>query len=133
MRSNGKVEFPRGFITPKVGPHQTYGFADGKIYGANASLLLKEGMLTIADPYTDYFTAIDTKGKKLFLLVMNNDDEARKVNITLDPGKVINGKKIKLVKTIVQSDKPATPLNNSGKWSISLPPYGLKVIAITYR
>ncbi|WP_207234222.1 glycerophosphoryl diester phosphodiesterase [Pseudobacter ginsenosidimutans] len=133
MRSNGKVEFPRGFITPKVGPHQTYGFADGKIYGSNASLLLKEGMLTIADPYTDYFTAIDTKGKKLFLLVMNNDDEARKVNIALDPAKVIKGKKIKLVKTIVQSDKHATPLNNSGKWSISLPPYGLKVIAITYR
>ncbi len=38
---NGNITFPQGFITPKVGPHTTYGFAPGTIYGQPAGLLLK--------------------------------------------------------------------------------------------
>lgn len=133
IRSNGKVEFPRGFITPKVGPHQTYGFEDGKLYGTKASLLLKEGLITLNDPYIDHFAAINKKEKKLFLLLLNDDDETRAFTVNLDPGAVIDGSKIKMIKTIEINGQTQRKLNNTGKWKIHLPPYSLKTIAITYR
>ena len=45
MRSNGAVSFPRGFITPKVGPHQTIGFESGLTYGKKANLVLIPNMI----------------------------------------------------------------------------------------
>ena len=36
LRSNGKISFPRGFMTPKVGTHRTAGFASGIVDGKKA-------------------------------------------------------------------------------------------------
>ena len=134
LRSNNGIEFPRGFITPKVGPHQSYGFSAGSIYGMKASLLLKENMLSINDPYIDHFAAIDTKNRKLFLLLLNNDDEARKASVKLNPAQVLNNKTIQLKQVVSRkSSATATPMNNSGSWDLRIPAYGLQVIEINYR
>ncbi|HZG26219.1 MAG TPA: glycerophosphoryl diester phosphodiesterase, partial [Chitinophagaceae bacterium] len=65
LRSAGQVSFPRGFVTPKVGPHQTYGFAPGKIFGAPASLLNTSSFIRIESPQVEYITAISTDKKRV--------------------------------------------------------------------
>ena len=37
LRSDSNISFPYGYMTPKVGPHVTYGFAPGNIYGKKAA------------------------------------------------------------------------------------------------
>ena len=41
LRSDSNISFPYGYMTPKVGPHVTYGFAPGNIYGKKADLLFR--------------------------------------------------------------------------------------------
>lgn len=105
MRSGGQVKFPRGFITPKVGPHQSYGFAPGKVNGVTADLLLEEGMLKTTSPYLDYYCAINRQQKKLFFILLNNDDE--------------------VLQTDVQTRDSIIP--------VKIPPYGIKVLETNYK
>lgn len=121
MRSGGQVTFPRGFITPKVGPHQTYGFAPGKVYGTTADLLLKDGLLHADTPYLDYYCAINRQQKKLFLILLNDDDEPMNTLLKADytklniiPKKVFN----------ISSKKEGLQLN--------IAPYGINVVQVDY-
>ncbi|MEZ2440372.1 glycerophosphoryl diester phosphodiesterase [Chitinophaga sp. RCC_12] len=134
MRSSGKVQFPRGFITPKVGPHQTYGFAAGKVYGTSADLLLKDGLLKTDNPYLDYYCAINPEEHKLFLLLLNSDDDPLKCSIDIDYTKVLPGKTIKPVacyRISKNGSKKATEITPSFQEDIA--PYGLSVIEINYE
>jgi hypothetical protein len=72
LRSNGQVRFPRGFVTPKVGPHQTYGFAPGIINGQKANLVIDEHLVKIDHPAIDYLLAITEKKDQVFVILMNN-------------------------------------------------------------
>ncbi|WP_343304026.1 glycerophosphoryl diester phosphodiesterase [Chitinophaga niabensis] len=108
MRSGGQVKFPRGFITPKVGPHQSYGFAPGKVNGVTADLILEEGMLKTTSPYLDYYCAINRQQKKLFFILLNNDDEQLETTIQI-PAKADSGVALKIA------------------------PYGIKVLEINYK
>jgi hypothetical protein len=133
MRSSGQIHFPRGFITPKVGPHQTYGFAAGTIYGHKADLLLKEGMLQTTSPYLDYYTAIDTTQKKLFLILLNDDDEVLHTSLSMDYSKVLDKENIKpqKVNTIDAAGK-RTLLDSNNNWPLVIPAYGVQVIEISF-
>ncbi|MBC7922803.1 MAG: glycerophosphoryl diester phosphodiesterase [Ferruginibacter sp.] len=92
LRSGGQVTFPRGFVTPKVGPHQTYGFAPGRIYGQPAELLVREGVVTPDNPNVDYVLAQSPDKKQLFVVLLNNQDQATTARIRLRPGLVRTGK-----------------------------------------
>lgn len=72
LRSNGKVTFPRGFVTPKVGPHESYGFAPGKIFGYEANLWQEEGFVTCDNPNIEYILAKGTDGKRKFVILLND-------------------------------------------------------------
>jgi hypothetical protein len=72
LRSNGKVTFPRGFVTPKVGPHESYGFAPGKIFGHEANLWQEEGFVTCDNPNIEYILAKGTDGKRKFVILLND-------------------------------------------------------------
>ncbi|WP_202929061.1 glycerophosphoryl diester phosphodiesterase [Chitinophaga agri] len=72
LRSNGKVVFPRGFVTPKVGPHESYGFAPGRIYGQDANLWHQEGFVTCSHPDIEYVLAEGTDGKRRFVILLND-------------------------------------------------------------
>ena len=50
LRSDGAVSFPAGFITPKVGPHRTFAFADGSVQGERASLVMLPGKQQLTIP-----------------------------------------------------------------------------------
>ncbi|MGV3558962.1 glycerophosphoryl diester phosphodiesterase [Larkinella arboricola] len=103
LRSNGKVTFPRGFVTPKVGPHQTYGFAAGTVNGEKAKLLIDENRVKIDNPSVDYILAQSEKQNKTFVILLNNSAQPSDFQITV-------------------SDKPASRKQ--------LPPFGLEVLTL---
>lgn len=111
MRSNGAVSFPRGFITPKVGPHQTIGFESGLIYGKKANLVLIPNMIKTDNPLCDYLTVVSDS--TLYVLAMNSCSKPIGVEIAVD-----NADKI-----LEQNWK-----KNFGK--ITIEPYGLKILEV---
>lgn len=134
LRSQGQISFPRGFITPKVGPHQTYGFAPGKVYGTTASLILKEGLVKADSPYIEYVTALNTEKRKCFVVLMNNSQQRLKTQVQLNPDKIF-GHSVALTKElelIHASGKRTLLQNNSNSLNIELEPFGLKVIEVCY-
>lgn len=72
LRSGGRIVFPRGFVTPKVGPHQSYGFAPGKIDGVSVRLVVRPEIAQQESPDLETLTAISTDGKKLFVILLND-------------------------------------------------------------
>ena len=89
VRSNGQVKFPRGFVTPKVGPHQSYGFEAGLINGTKAKLIVDENLVKIDNPTIDYLLAESEQKDKLFVILLNNRSQATDFQVT------INGKSYK--------------------------------------
>ena len=87
LRSDGRISFPRGFITPKVGPHQTIGFADGTIDGKKAKLVLVPGLVKTDNPQCDYLTI--RSDSTLYVLAMNSSTNKIRTTITVqtDSGK----------------------------------------------
>ncbi len=116
MRSGGKVVFHRGFITPKVGPHQSYGFAPGKVNGTSAQLLIRQGLIYSDNPYLDYYCAISTDNKKLFLILLNNDDEALQTTLRVNYDAV-----------------PVTPVRAGTDFLVQIKPFGIRVVEIDVR
>ncbi|MCH8217037.1 MAG: glycerophosphoryl diester phosphodiesterase [Planctomycetes bacterium] len=69
LRTDNKVTFPRGFFTPKVGPHAAYGFAPGEVYGDAASLIRGNAHLNRSDVETVMAKSED--GKTYYTVLMN--------------------------------------------------------------
>ena len=59
-RSDGQITFPRGFVTPKVGPQRITGFAPGQIFGHEAHLILRQGVVRTGCPDIDCLTALSS-------------------------------------------------------------------------
>lgn len=133
MRSEGKVTFPRGFITPKVGPHQTYGFDPGIVYGKSASLVLNEGMLESQSPYLDYMAAIDSTNKNLYFILLNNGNDELKTTIGLNLDKILQGSKIIQSIWLDAEGKAAESIKENADINVSIPAYGLKIIQVKYK
>lgn len=134
LRSKGQISFPRGFITPKVGPHQTYGFAPGKVYGTTASLILREGLLKAESPYVEYVTALNADQRKCFVVLMNNSEQPLKTQVLFNPGKIpgFSGALSKELALIDAAGKRTLLSSNSNSLNIELAPFGLKVIEVCY-
>lgn len=100
LRSNGKISFPRGFVTPKVGPHQTYGFAPGKVHGKAANLVIREAFTESDQPVIDCILAENTQDKAAYIIVLNNRAQPTAGKIRINPEKWAAGKKIRsIIKT----------------------------------
>ncbi len=112
MRSDGKVKFPRGFITPKVGPHRSLGFAAGEINGTKANLILRKGLVEIDNPNVDYLTALSADRKTLFVILMNDQAKDNTFKFKLDASKL--------------SWKDA-----DAQKEICMKPFGLKILTFT--
>ena len=119
-------------ITPKVGPHQTYGFAPGKIYGATASLVLRNGMLSTKNSYLDYFAALDEKNQKIYFMLLNNDDENLNTTIDLVLNNIVNGATFKSAAWLNQQGKSMVSIVHQDRIPVQMAPYGIKVMEIRY-
>jgi hypothetical protein len=126
LRSGGQVKFPRGFITPKVGPHQSYGFAPGRMYGQPANLLIREGFVRPDNPNVDYILAQSPDKKTLYVVLLNSRTQPTTVAIQLNqavlPQRITGVRRL----SAGQSVQPGTiSLNMSG--------FGQDVLAIDLR
>ena len=134
LRSNGRITYPGGFITPKVGPHQTYGFAPGTVFGTKADLIIRPGLFKLDNPAMEYMTAVNGKEKTVFLILLNNDDEKQTSQIEMDTECLFPGKKIR-VKNVACLDNQgySTPIDGVENWNVTTDAYGLTVLKIKYK
>lgn len=88
LRSKGRISFPRGFITPKVGPHQSIGFAEGSIDGKKAKLILIPGLVQTDNPQCDYLTI--KSDSTLYVLAMNSSAQKTSTTVTVHTQKGIS-------------------------------------------
>ena len=117
LRSGNMISFPRGFFTPKVGPHASYGFAPGKVFGAEAAL--GWGTTECVQPEVDSILATEVGGRRRFTILLN--DSVREVTavVRATPGSA----------TLISAQGERRPLTvESTMWQIPLPPWGLAVV-----
>jgi len=124
LRSNGEITFPRGFVTPKVGPHQSYGFAPGKIYNDSAQLVISPGFVTCNDPSIEYITA-RTATNRLYVILLNDLAEPRKASITVHASALKPATTIKAITALPDGLESSAPAID-----IALPAYGLAVYTV---
>ncbi len=131
LRSQGKISFPRGFITPKVGPHQSYGFKKGNVLGKQADLLLKSDVVTLNNPQVDYFMAISNN--RLYVLLLNNSLQQQNVSLKIDYSN-ISEKNIKPLQAYLHNfDGQRVLVKSLYNWNLQILATGLNVIEIEYR
>lgn len=80
LRSNGKISFPAGFITPKVGPHRTFGFSPGTVDGEEASLIMLPGGVSCDNPDVEYLLAKTVN--HLIAILLNDVEEPQTANLS---------------------------------------------------
>ncbi len=125
MRSGGEVVFPRGFITPKVGPHQTYGFAPGKIYGTLADLIMRDGLVLNPNPNIEVITALGEDKEHLFVVLLNDLGIEQKALLEIDPGQlgIDPGMRVKQINDLSKGEKTVSA-------EVTLSSYGVKVLEV---
>jgi hypothetical protein len=128
LRSEGKITFPAGFMTPKVGPHRTFGFAPGNVFGRKADLVFREGMLRCDNADMEFLTAWSVDRRTLFLLAINQSPREEAGTLAMDLTKLSPGARW----TGEELLKGNAPIMNRPEASmkITLPPWGLQVIAL---
>ena len=113
LRTEGKVKFERGFMTPKVGPNEPLGFKPGIINGTSANLIIIKDLVKLNDTNVDYIAAQSLDNKKLFVIVLNSQDRECNVNATINMCYLdINNKKVETK-------------------SIHLSPFGVNILEIS--
>lgn len=85
LRSKGEIIFPRGFVTPKVGPHQTVGFAPGSVYGDSAKFFIKPGFVHPDHPAIDYILAKSVVNDRVYIILQNNRSQETSFRLDLFP------------------------------------------------
>ena len=130
LRSDGQISFPKGFITPKVGPHRTYGFAPGQVYGVECELIMRQGLVSVDSPYMEYITALDENGRTLYVVLMNSDDEARRANLSVDITKLFGSDGVAIKEASFVGSQGSLP--TGGSWDYNIDAYGIKVLKIKY-
>jgi hypothetical protein len=83
-RSGGRIGFPRGFMTPKVGPQKPVGFEPGIIDGNKVNLIIRRDLVHIDNPNIDYLTALSLDGQCLYVVLLNDQGKKNSFNVTVD-------------------------------------------------
>ena len=126
MRSNGNIIFPRGFITPKVGPHQSYGFEAGKIFGEKAVLKMVPDAVSVSNPSIEYVVASSEKGDKLWITLLNQENEIVNADLDIDFF-ALEGARVSGVKVLDQSGNTKVQQKTIEEWTASIPAFGLVI------
>ena len=130
LRSGGQIQFPRGFVTPKVGPHQSYGFAPGDVYGTQASLMLRHDTVNSDNPYVDFYMALSNDGKRLFVFLLNNDDEPQTAQVDVDSTPLLGREAIR-TQLLDQNGAPLSDPSMTLPAMVTIPAYGLRTLELS--
>jgi hypothetical protein len=131
LRSNGNIVFPRGFITPKVGPHQSYGFAAGSIFGQKALLKMIPGTVTVSNPSIEYIVSSSEAGDKIWVKLLNQENEIQGGNMKTDFAAFKIGKLLS-AKVLDSNGSEIEKKETNKDWEISVPALGLVVVELEF-
>jgi hypothetical protein len=131
LRSGGRIDFPRGFVTPKVGPQQSVGFAPGTVYGKKASLWMPPALLSADNPAVDTIGALAEDGKTLFVLVLSESTEPLETTVTVEAQYARRNDRNILLAGMRPLAGRVAPLGKAGTYRVSLGPYGIAVLAVS--
>lgn len=130
FRSKGKISFPRGFVTPKVGPHQTYGFEAGNIYGNKAQLAIIEDLIDIDNTSVDYIISQSEKTKTIYVTMLNNEAKVNDFALRVNEAKLpISNAKISEINYV---DFNGAKLDPGTSNRINIPAFGIRTISIKF-
>ncbi|MCL6260838.1 glycerophosphoryl diester phosphodiesterase [Aquiflexum sp. TKW24L] len=132
LRSNGKITFPRGFITPKVGPHQSYGFEAGKIFGEKAFQKIVPDAVSVSNPSIEYVIASSEKGDKIWVTLLNQENESQSGDLKIDFTPFQSGKLLS-TKVLDYNGSEIEKKEIKAEWEISVPAMGLIVLEFEFE
>lgn len=128
LRSSGKICFPRGFVTPKVGPQQVYGFRPGEIYGVEADMILRKGLVGHENPDIDVLTGLSVDHKSLFVILLNSSAHHQQTVLKIKP-EVLGWQQSDALATDMTTGEVAKPVD--GEYRLSLEEWGIKVLKLS--
>lgn len=85
IRSGNTISFPRGYVSPKVGPHQPVGFEKGTFNDEKVSLLLYPDLLEVDNPNIDYFFMKAENTESFYLVLLNQQQKVNNVKWSINP------------------------------------------------
>ncbi len=130
LRSGGRIAFPAGFPTPKVGPHVTYGFKPGTIYGEEATLWLGDGAVASDNPNVEYISAFNAEKRKLFVIVLNQFPREQIATLCIDRDQKAMGHSLRWSACSAIAGKVMSADSGSGTVQVQMPPWGLAVLSL---
>jgi hypothetical protein len=130
LRSAGAIRFPRGFVTPKVGPHACYGFAPGSIYGAPANLAWAD--IDTGLPEIDYLAARSPDGKRAHVILLNNSPRLVRATIKAPPSAFAAAAAAPAWQSAAlrTAAGETLPLSPAAAFPVELPAYGLAILTL---
>jgi len=132
-RSQGAIDFPAGFFTPKVGPHKTFGFKDGKVFGKSASLMMRKNIIVSGNSNLDYLAAWDKHEKNLYVFLLNNSAISMEEQISLKLPHDMGIADLANVKLYKENGELETLINSRGYQSLVLLPFSMRVLEIPVK
>jgi hypothetical protein len=130
LRSEQAVTFPRGFFTPKVGPHASFGFAPGMIYGEAADL--SWGNVGVDEPAVDYVVARAINHSRVFLILLNEVGREKNVVLRPDVRSLTGGRAGAWTSARLVGITNPPALDPAAPLKLTLPGYGLSVVALDF-
>ncbi|AWI09453.1 glycerophosphoryl diester phosphodiesterase [Ereboglobus luteus] len=130
LRSAGGIAFPRGFLTPKVGPHACFGFAPGKLYGEAVNLAW--GNVDTGTPEVDYIVARGANGARTHVVLLNNSARPVKTTVKAPPSAFVGVKASAWKSATIRTspDRMAKLDTAQSEWSVEIATYGLAVLSL---
>jgi hypothetical protein len=129
FRSAGQIAFPKGFFTPKVGPHLSYGFAPGRVLGAAARL--GWGAVPTDQSHVDALVAWAEEGERVFIILLNQRTDATVARIAPDAPTLTGRRDARWGgATVTTASGQIASVAAPGGYTVQLGGYGWAVLAL---
>ncbi len=130
LRSAGGISFPRGFITPKVGPHACFGFAPGRLHGTPVQLAW--GDVETGLPEVDYVVARESGGPRVYVILLNNSPRAVKTSVKAAPSSIVGLNAASWKSAALRTDAIRAAQLPAARetWQVDIPAFGLTVLEL---
>jgi hypothetical protein len=132
VRSDRQIDFPSQFIEGYAYlQNKAYGGQVGRFYEhADAVLWMPRGLLTTESGQVNYIAARG-EGGRLYLALMNEDDEAVTTTVSLNPDHVPAARGARLEGSLRGEDGSAEPVAvRDGTFRVTIPARGLRAVVV---